>query len=318
METVSIIIPAYNVASYIEEAVLSAMHQSYSDLQIIIVNDASTDETGDICHRLEKKDSRIVLIDNKVNKGLSRARNQGLNCVTGEYILFLDGDDYLDIDCIRKSVNTAQNYQADVVSFGYCEFGNGYKKEVFTSNEMIKVSGYEAAKRMFHKNGISSVAWGKLYSKRIYCGLNFPDGKIYEDVNVTYKALLSSNNVIISGKLGYFYRGRSDSISGLVYKNRDWDYIENAEKLLSDIQEEYPELIQDAQCVYDEAVCTLLMKYARGGKMEKDRYKKIRNRFSKIFKTYIKKCNSGRECILLSMVWLNLIPLTQLYFKSKR
>lgn len=205
---VSIIIPVYNVEKYIVECINSVLNQSYSNIEVILINDGSTDNSLSICKDFESKDCRVVVL-NKENGGLSSARNAGLDKAKGEYILFVDSDDTIDRQLLEFDVGLLSE-QVDIVFHSIKYFGEKtgflktfddgiYPSQVLLNDMLLDVIG-------------SQVVRG-LYKKKLWDNVRFPIGRMYEDLPTTYKAVAKSNQVLFASKYAYNYRINNSSIS---------------------------------------------------------------------------------------------------------
>lgn len=220
---VSVIVPVYNVGSYIYQCINSIINQTYTNIEIIIVIDGSTDDSSLICHSLAKNDPRIKIIEQK-NLGLVSARKKGLEVSSGKYILNVDGDDWIDIKCVEILVNQVKENNVDIVVAGYFrEFiGNletlnqNIKPGVYKQNEYNKYIYPELiSMKNFFKHGISTFSWGKLFKKNILENIQMvvPDEiTIGEDTVVTYPAITASNSMAVIKDPIYFYRQRANSM----------------------------------------------------------------------------------------------------------
>ena len=207
MKKVSIIVPVYNVELYIEKCLESLVNQTLEEIEIIIVNDGSKDNSKKIINKyIEKYPNKIVYLE-KENGGLSDARNYGIQYATGEYIAFLDSDDYVKTDTYEKMYNKAKNDNADLVE---CDFYWSYKNK---NKEDIGFRYTNDKKEMIEK--IRVVAWNKLIKKEIIVdnNLKFPKGLRYEDVEFTYKLILYINKVSFIEEPMIYYVQRDNSIS---------------------------------------------------------------------------------------------------------
>lgn len=221
MPLVSVIIPVYNVQDYLEECVQSVQDQTYPNVEIILVDDGSTDKSGALCDELAAKDGRIHVI-HKENGGLSDARNAGLKLAEGEYIAFVDSDDILNTEAIEVLEALCEQTGADV-AIGQTEpfleqvSSQSEKKEAKTE----KVSYEEALRRMFLHQQIGHEAWGKLYRRALWQTMTFPEGLLYEDYATIYAVIAQCRMVAICYRPLYYYRVRSGSImhSGIQEKN---------------------------------------------------------------------------------------------------
>lgn len=232
--TVSIIVPIYNVEDYLADCLESLIHQTYRDIEIVLVNDGSTDNSLTICENYKKRDQRIKLYT-KTNGGLSDARNYGLDRSQGELVTFVDSDDYLSIDSIACLVNALGETESDIAiaSFYYDKDGRvhpsnqeGEFQEVFSSREVME--------RIDVSEKIPSVtyiiSWAKLYRKHLFETIAFPAGKIHEDEFTTYKLYLEANRIVYINTPLYFYRQRSNSITQSRYTLSRLDGLEALEE----------------------------------------------------------------------------------------
>lgn len=227
---VSVVVPIYNVKDYLEECVLSITSQAYSDIEIILVDDGSTDGSSELCDVMKKEDGRIRVI-HKSNGGLSDARNIGLKNSTGEYVIFIDADDTIKVGMLKKMVEAIEKNNADIAA---CAF------ETFTESRIIDndynigcnnicCDGHEIVKALYQGRyqDIAFVAWNKLYKKSLFHDNNviYPKGRLYEDTFTTYKLLYNSKKVVLIAEPLYNYRIRSGSImksSITLKKTKDW------------------------------------------------------------------------------------------------
>lgn len=226
---ISVIIPIYKVEQYLKRCVDSVLNQSYENLQIILVDDGSPDMCGEICDMIADQDRRIKVI-HKMNGGLSDARNAGMEYATGDYILFIDSDDYIDRDMIKYLYNCISDSNADIALCSYDIFdesGIHNAVEFQVENEYIELTGEEAAKRlMFLHEPQMVVAWNKLTKRKLWEDKIFPVGKQHEDDFTSYQILYEAKKVVISNKSYYHYFQRSDSIIGVGFNLRSLHKIE--------------------------------------------------------------------------------------------
>lgn len=206
---VSIIVPVYNVENYLEECLDSILSQTYKNYELILINDGSTDSSRAIIDRY-KKDSRIIIIDQK-NMGLSEARNRGIQAASGEFITFIDSDDWISAEYLENMVFCMLKENADIVSMNYCVIrqkkSNEKKRryEVFEKNCADSLFGFKD----------NNYAWGKLIHSSILKSYNisFPAGMHYEDIGTMYKIYDHCKKIVLSDKGMYFYRERENSIT---------------------------------------------------------------------------------------------------------
>ena len=222
---VSIIIPVYKVEKYLEKCIQSVINQTYENLQIILVDDGSPDNCGKICDEYAKKDHRIEVI-HKSNGGLSDARNKGLEIAKGEYIGFVDSDDYIEADMYEVLYNLLKQYNADVSICNFYTVSQGKISIKNADNGINEYNRIEILKEILLDKNIQSYAWNKLYKKELFDEIKYPIGKKYEDIGTTFYLLEKCNKVVVTGKSEYYYINRQDSIVNNVTESTITDYIE--------------------------------------------------------------------------------------------
>ena len=226
---ISIIIPIYNVEKYLEKCIESCLSQTYKNLEIILVNDGSTDNSKNICELYMKKDKRIVYIE-KNNGGLSDARNMGIRKAKGDYFFFLDSDDWINNDSICKLVHSVIKCNSDIVVGCYLETSEKgtYGENVFGPKKEEVMSGIDSVNKLINEgNSIGVVVWNKLYKKELFDHVIFEKGKIHEDVYFTPKVLYYAKKVSFINDVVYFYRNdREGSITNKKLSKRNLDSLD--------------------------------------------------------------------------------------------
>lgn len=225
-QLVSIIIPVYNVEKYLEQCILSVLHQTYEHIEIILVDDGSTDQCGKICDTFAMRDNRVQVI-HKSNGGLSDARNEGMRFATGDWLFFLDSDDYIVNDCIELLVEMAQKFKADIVIGDSKKFFEDQvcNQEVESSG-IYKILDTENALEAYFYRKIPGYAWGKLYSKKVVQNIHFPKGKLFEDAYTVYKFLARSGRTVFTENIILMYRQRKGSIVNSRFSRSFLDILE--------------------------------------------------------------------------------------------
>ena len=178
---VSIIVPVYNVEKYLSKCIDSILAQTYKNLEIILVDDGSKDNSGTICDEYSKKDKRIKII-HKPNGGISDVRNHGLKIATGDYIGFVDSDDYIAEDMFETLVSLLEKNDADISIVSFYEYYNGKLIGVRENENVEIMNKVEAIKELLIDRKIQSYTWNKLFKKELFDGLQFPVGKNFEDI----------------------------------------------------------------------------------------------------------------------------------------
>ena len=238
---ISIIIPVYKVEKYLEKCIQSVINQTYENLQIILVDDGSPDNCGKICDDYAKKDHRIEVI-HKSNGGLSDARNKGLEIAKGEYIGFVDSDDYIEADMYEVLYNLLKQYNADVSICNFYTVSQGKISIKNADNGINEYNRIEILKEILLDKNIQSYAWNKLYKKELFDEIKYPIGKKYEDIGTTFYLLEKCNKVVVTGKSEYYYINRQDSIVNNVTESTITDYIELIIQRYDYIEENIKEL----------------------------------------------------------------------------
>jgi len=223
-DIISVIIPVYNTSLYLRQCLDSVIAQTYRNLEIILVDDGSTDDSGKICEEYAANDDRIQVI-HKENGGLSDARNAALEVVSGQYITFIDSDDYVDKKYIEVLAGCAKKEDCDFVEVSYIKF-IGNIKNGGGCTEQQRCTMYtqkEAMLDMLYRRKIKMYSWGKLYKAHVFSDLRFPKGKLFEDMPTTWSAVKKVSQVAYMDLPLYFYRQRSDSIVNSKYSTKKMD-----------------------------------------------------------------------------------------------
>ena len=238
---ISIIVPVYQVENYIDECIQSILKQTYSNLQIILIDDGTLDHSGEICDLYAKKDQRIEVI-HKNNTGLSDTRNLGIRKAKGEYIGFVDSDDFISETMYEDMYYLIQKTQAQACICNLYIVTNN-QKVMKNEDEGIQVyDKMQILKEIILDKKIQSYACNKLYKKELFQNLAYPVGKKYEDIGTTFYLLEKCNKIVVTGKPEYYYIQRSDSIVNQISEQTILDYLEVIEKRYEYIKEKYPEL----------------------------------------------------------------------------
>lgn len=292
---VSVIVPVYNVKDYLKDCLNSIVLQSYSHMEILLIDDGSTDGSGDICDEYAKKDSRIKVFHQK-NLGLSAARNVGLNHMNGEYLTFVDSDDTISKFFLELLLKEILMYQVDMVVCDYLRYvhDDEITDQYTDSYQLFFLSGTDVLKSLgksYHYLFIPS--WGKLYHKDIFKHLRFKEGKIHEDAFIFHLLYENVNSICCLNTKLYFYRLSYMSITrikGIYYDH--FDIIDALESRLRFYQQK-----QWGECV-DATINEIIYKLMNG--YDDERWDKdfIKEKIKYYKKKYSKKRNL-RLCIEL-------------------
>lgn len=243
---ISIIVPIYKVEKYVEKCIETIINQTYKNLEIILVDDGSPDNCPQICDEYAKKDSRIVVIHQK-NGGLSNARNSGLNIAKGEFIGFVDGDDYIANDMYETLYNAIihNNAQMSICNFYIVnEKAEKMQNEIQTNiKEDVKVfNQQEAMKEMLIDKNIRGYVWTKLFKRECFELLRFPEGRNYEDIAISIKCFEKTEKIVYINKQKYYYLQRENSIDHIKSQKNLSDALEVSYERYKYVKDNYPEI----------------------------------------------------------------------------
>lgn len=226
MELISVVVPVYNVEKYLDKCVASIVNQTYKNLEIILVDDGSTDSSPAICDEWAQKDNRIKVIHKK-NGGLSSARNAGIELASGDYLAFVDSDDYISRNMCLKLYESLLKENADMSICGVEKVYSDGRKSEFGNIPDGRLTQKMFFDSMQGKCGWCwVVAWNKLYKKYIFEDLRYPDGKLYEDDFIIHKIISKTKAIAAVSDSMYYYYQRSGSIISGAYTINNLDSVE--------------------------------------------------------------------------------------------
>lgn len=234
-ETISIIIPVYNVENYLRSCLDSVLSQTYKDFEVLMVNDGSTDSSGAICQDFAERDSRFHYFE-KENGGLSDARNYGLERAKGHYITFLDSDDFLFEDYLENLYHASRLSNSDITIGGYCRFGDSnfyFYNDRFKSDSLVEFKDFQAIQYLDSMLDVTfitfSTAWGKLFKRELFSELRFPYGKYAEDQFLIWKLYMKADKIYVFNGASYVYRMNPSGLSN-IFTLKHLDYIDALEE----------------------------------------------------------------------------------------
>lgn len=219
---ISVIVPIYNVAEFLPKCIESIISQSFKDFELILVNDGSSDESYQICQNYQVKDSRIKIV-NKANGGLLSARKAGLYSATGDFIAFVDGDDWVEIDFLTSMYRIVELYNVDLVVSGYVRAFEGRNEiikplanqGIIKGSKLIELTNSMMNNGVFFQHGVSTFVWNKLFKREVLVGNLFDvpnEITMGEDAAITYSYIPLCKSIGITHTCSYFYRQRVNSI----------------------------------------------------------------------------------------------------------
>ena len=230
MPRLSIIVPIYNVEKYLSRCIESILNQTFKDFELILVNDGSTDNCKEICEKYKRMDSRII-VANKKNGGLSSARNLGIDISKGDYIGFVDSDDFIDVHMYEILLNTINSYDSDIVICDYYkvnEYDIKKYEKMKSNNKDIKIeniNNIDAIERIITRDIKIVVAWNKIYKRSLFDNLRYKEGVICEDEFLAHRIFYKCNKVSIINQKLYYYIQRKGSIINSPFSPKDFDKI---------------------------------------------------------------------------------------------
>ena len=274
---ISIIVPVYNVETYLAKCVDSILAQTYTNLEIFLVNDGSSDCCGKLCDEYAKEDKRIKVIHKK-NGGLSDARNVAIDVTTGEFITFIDSDDYVTDDYIMTLYSLIEKYECKVSIALYNTFVEGSKPKVV--NRVYREdcqTNIKAIEEMFYQEKYDTASWAKLYHSSLFAtGIRYPKGIVYEDLATTYLLIFQSDKVAFCNRRIYNYLLRRDSIEGSSFSSKKMDSALKVCELMESHLDILGKVMQAYQCRMMSFFFHLLLKMPDGYEQRNMLYKRIK------------------------------------------
>lgn len=241
-DKISVIIPVYQVAQFLPQCIESVCNQDHRNLEIILIDDGSTDESGAICDRYAAVDSRIRVIHQE-NAGAAAAKNAGLKIATGEYLSFVDSDDFLEPSVYGYMIDVLESEHADAAQFGFREVYTTRTEDQVHGEGRKKLDGKEYLCR-FTKDWTCALLWNKLYRRSLYDGIFFEEGHKIDDEYFTYQGFLKKTTVVYDDRIVYNYRKRASSVMSTpeAGEQRVLDCLDAIEKRRKKILSVYPNL----------------------------------------------------------------------------
>ena len=264
MELVSVIIPIYNVEAYLDRCVSSVANQTYQNLEIILIDNGATDNSPQICEDWAERDDRIRVIHQE-KRGVSAGRNTGLRAARGEWIMQVDSDDYIAPQTVEWLLNVCLENAADMAM---CDFIRG-KEEHYAfpcddSGHIELIDGETAISRIYidsHHALRYVVAWNRICRREFYEGLDYPVGKIFEDIYITHQLLYRCKRIAVLDTPLFYYYQRSGSIMNAEFSMKKLDYLQALVERVEFFRDH--ELKELEQIAYDELLHSLIWEYSR-------------------------------------------------------
>ncbi len=309
MAKISIIIPVYNVENYLNRSLKTVTQQTFSDLEIVLIDDGSTDRSGELCDEWAKKDQRIRVLHQK-NQGAGAARNHGLQVATGEYIGFVDSDDWIDIHMYEKLMDLLGRYpNAQIAMCGTQRTKGSDQEEIGKKkNAEVKVLDHDQMLRRFFREDGGESDFGiytKLIRRDVLSEFHFVEGTISEDVMASYDFISHCDHMVMTSEKLYSYFDNRSGVTKSRASQKDFEYIRAFKKIACDIKKKEPGLFELAKVNYYRANFTILSKMKLYGFDREDEkllleYKKLKRIVRKHFREIWKiKMSFSRKLLLL-------------------
>lgn len=254
---ISVIVPVYNVEKYLRECLDSIVNQTYKNLQIILVDDGSTDTSGKICDEYAEKDKRITVV-HQANQGAGAAKNTGLGLIKGEYFSIIDSDDYIDLSMYKKMISLMNQYNCEIAQclltnkYVNCQYENQY---LSFSKKYIKQTSIEFLKNILSDWKLALFAI-KVFKTSLLKDIRFPVGRKIDDEFFTYKLVCNANNIVSTSDSFYYYRMRKSSVMNNNRKDRlIFDRIDCFVERYEYVSSRFPKL---KKAYYDKLADSLL------------------------------------------------------------
>lgn len=317
-KSISVIIPVYNVEKYLSRCMRSLLNQSFSDFEILLIDDGSTDKSGRLCDMYSEKFD-LIKTYHKVNGGLSDARNYGIDRAKGKYITFIDPDDFVHKDYLRTLFELIQEDDVQVSCISGIRYLEGSKIPSAGNCPGYTVDTVDGLRNMLIREGFGVSAWGKLFERDLFKKVRFPTGKVYEDIFTIPYVIAKSPKISYKSEYMYYYFVRKGSITHEKFDSRDFMMLEGLNKLSKFIMTNYPELIDAMKCRYIWDILSLINK-ACNTKEYKKLVKKIisnNNKFwnSALENTYLDKRRKIQVILInmsITMYKLLVVPILKL------
>lgn len=258
-DLVSVIVPVYNVEKYLKRSIDSILAQTYENIEIIIVNDGSTDSSRSILSKYENEYTSKIVVYDKANGGLSSARNLGLDMANGEYIAFIDSDDTINKNMISDMVKMLKEYNCDISMCGRFDEYTSKQVEKYTLDNPIVFNSSDVIKNILIRKNMDFAACDKLYKKELWKDIRFPNGKNHEDMYTIPYIIRESKKIIHIGKPYYHYYHREGSITTTINEKRVRDYYDAVHSISKIVKNNYNNIIKEYIFFMNNSYLTLLI-----------------------------------------------------------
>lgn len=317
---ITVIVPIYNAEQYLEKCIDSIINQTYTNLEIILINDGSTDNSGAICDEYAKKDSRIKVI-HKENGGQATARNVALDIATGDYIAFVDSDDYIDLEMYNTMYLAIQSTSAEIAMCGRYEVSADYTKKTafFTMPNQEQWEENEIKKRFLTFNKLDASPCDKLFLRSLFeeePKVRFPNGYICEDLPTIFTVLFKARALVHVGTPFYYYYQRPNSTSRGAISEKTYGLIKYPEQIREIVTQSYPEYIEEANFYYAFQIYNFMGRITpKSNKQECKKYRKELLKYKSVINKYADRIFKRNLVFIRLNIFYPLLTLQKLLMK---
>ena len=279
---ISVIVPVYKVEKYLKRCIEAIIAQTYQNMEVFLVDDGSPDQCGKICDEYAQQYTFIHVI-HQMNQGQAAARNNAVKISKGEFITFIDSDDFVEPDYLEYLLDLQQEYRTDmsIGGFGYLYEGNNPQR-IAIEEKTIVMNACDALIRMNYNRGIGATPWAKLFKRKLIEDHPFPEGQIYEDLAVLYKIVGDCQSIVYGNRKIYYWVQRKNSTMRMEFDERQMAGMVAAEAQIHYVEEKYPEALDSAKYRYTAKAIELIAVCFNSGKSKNvfQRLRKQMNRYA--------------------------------------
>lgn len=304
-ELISILIPVYNTQPYLKKCLESVLAQTYRELEILLIDDGSTDGSLKTCLEYSERDSRIEVISS-AHIGVGATRNLAVRKARGEYLAFIDSDDFVDRNYIETLYGAVQKYNTPIAASSYCKV---HSETIIASEEETEEDQIlyqkEIMKELVKDTRILSNVAMKLIKKEVFQGIEFPEGCMYEDLAVSYKLFLKAGKMVYTTGTKYYYVYRKRSISNQSFVKGSADLYFASKELLNFLQCNYPEFVREQRWKCIKVASSVLQRMIASGNIDAVLEAELRDEVASGIWEFLGSGYSGKDKLLAALeVWI--------------
>jgi len=310
---ISVIIPVYKAEAYLDKCMDSVLNQTYRNLEIILVDDGSPDQSGAVCDRYAEKDPRVCVIHKK-NGGAADARNHGLDKARGDYVAFVDSDDWIELNMYEQLLEQLQENNVKLCVCGRFDVINGEKVAGLGPKSNGRITEKEAFRKLLVEKELDSSPCDKLYDKSIFAELRFPVGVINEDAAIIHQIIANAGEICLLDKRLYYYNHHAESVTTSSFSEKKLIMKKHAEHTVEYITAQYPDLNDVAQAYLAKRYIELCVCIVRADKevqkLQRSLYEEMM-RYVHSVKQFLQTKDRVKYIMLRLRVYNTLFPLAK-------